>query len=141
VDVVTKILVVDSEAQLRGSLQRHLRREGYLVEAAPDTAQARHHVAEACRSGKMIDLVITGAFSPLMEGPDLIRWLHHGYPLISTILMSDFGPDQNGIPTRPGNFDEYCGRPTTPAEIRKLIARIDFGRLAARMYGTRIETV
>ena len=139
-DLVTKILVVDSESQLRESLRRHLRRDGYAVEAAPDTAQARRLIIEAYKKGQ-IDLVITGAFAPVMEGPELIRWIHHNCPSISTILMSDFGPDTSGIPTRRGNMDEFCGRPTSPAEIRKLIARIDFNRLMFRMFVRRPETV
>ena len=137
-DVVTKILVVDNESQLRDSLRRHLRRDGYQVESASDTIQARRQIA---REGHSIDLVITGAFAPLLEGSELIHWVHRHHPDISTILMSDFGPDLGGTTLHQGHVDELCGSPTSPAEIRKLIARIDFRRLAARMYGRRIETL
>lgn len=64
------ILVVDDEPELRNVLERTLRHFGYVVQVAPDIAEAWKHLTEGPRP---FDLVISDIMMPNGSGVDLLN--------------------------------------------------------------------
>lgn len=86
---VPRILVIDDDADVRGSLRKVLTRAGYeVVEAADGTAGVDlHHRAPA-------DVIITDIFMPGLDGLQTIRQLKKEGSGVKVIAVS--GGDRTG---------------------------------------------
>jgi len=81
---MTRVLIVDKEAQIRKLLQTILVPAGYQVFTAHNPQVA----LEMCNSLAGFDLVLSGVSLPLMDGHDLARWIAGHCPNSRVILMS-----------------------------------------------------
>ncbi len=78
-----RILLVDDDAGVRGSLHDVLVEEGYLVIPANDGQQALELIASSS-----IDLVLLDLNMPRKNGWDTFERLSTEYPLVSVILIT-----------------------------------------------------
>jgi len=83
---VTRVLVVDDDENLRHTVERDLRRQGFEVETAEDVEQALAVLTRASIDVLLTDLRMTGA-----DGIDLLRSARLLSPRTRTLLMSGFG--------------------------------------------------
>lgn len=86
-----RILLVDDDDALRGTLRRILRRAGHSTVEASDGRDA----LAALETGD-VDLVITDLIMPTSEGLDLILALGRDRPSLPVIAMSGGGRLQQG---------------------------------------------
>lgn len=124
------ILIVDDSPTAAPELRSLLEREGYQVFAALRAEEA----LDTLRSSK-IDLVITEALLPTMDGFELVRQIRQlpassHIPVIMLTVRS--APEDYGMSFEAG-ANEYFLKPMEPpkmlAAIRGLLARYDMGRL------------
>lgn len=83
---MARILVVDDEELIRGSIAVALRRAGHIVTIAEDGRDALDKFEP-----DIYDLVITDIVMPRMEGIETMRALRHIEPMIRIIAMSGCG--------------------------------------------------
>ncbi len=81
--VMKTILVVDDDAQIRDSLAKVLRLEGYQVIVAADAQEARAQHDTAATDLVLLDLNLTQP-----SGWDLFEWFTFVNPLLPIIIMT-----------------------------------------------------
>ena len=98
-DPSSTILLVDDDADTRGSILRVLQKKGYRVLEADGPVEATEI---AHRSGNEIDLVVLDVIMPGMSGKELADTLHQQRPDTKIFLMSGYTgeklADDNGWP-------------------------------------------
>ena len=83
---MTRILVIDDDAEIRQVLQHILERAGYEVRDAADGRQGLE-----CVRAEPIDLVVTDIIMPEKEGIETIRELQADCPDVKIIAISGGG--------------------------------------------------
>ena len=115
-----RILVVDDDAELAGTLQEFLEQEGYLVDVAFSAAEAmaiqerNPHLAVA-----LIDLIM-----PLTDGITLMEQLHGRDPELAVIIMTGFGTIETAVEAMKHGAEDYVTKPFDRQAVRKKIARL-----------------
>jgi DNA-binding NtrC family response regulator len=120
-----RILVVDDESDIRGTLKEILSDEGYEVDVAQDAAQAR-----AVRAKHDPDLVLLDIWMPDTDGITLLReWsAEPGLPC-PVVMMSGHGTVETAVEaTRLGAFD-FVEKPLSLAKLLRTVERaLEAGR-------------
>lgn len=83
VDMMTKILVIEDEEELRAAIRRILVMNGYAVCCARDGRSALAQIKE-----EPADLILTDIFMPGMEGLETIRMFTARFPDIPVVVMT-----------------------------------------------------
>ncbi len=117
-----RVLVVEDEAELRGQLERQLRREGYAVDAAADGEEGLYYGREY-----PVDVAVVDLGLPKMSGIDLIKTLrteNHIYPILILTARSLWQEKVEGLEA---GADDYLVKPfhyeELSARLRALIRR------------------
>jgi two-component system phosphate regulon response regulator OmpR len=105
------LLVVDDDARIRGLLQKFLMRQGFLVTAARDAAQAR-----ALLRGLRFDLVILDVMMPGEDGLSLARAIR-AEGTTPVILLTARGEAGQRIEGLEAGADDYVVKPFEPREL------------------------
>ena len=105
------LLVVDDDERIRGLLQKFLIRNGFLVSAARDAAQARRILG-----GLDFDLLVIDVMMPGEDGISLTRDLRRkmGVPIL---LLTARGETANRIEGLEAGADDYLVKPFEPKEL------------------------
>jgi DNA-binding NtrC family response regulator len=115
---MSKVLVVDDEANLRKVLATMLRRTGYDVTVAADGEQG---LAEFQKSGA--DIVVTDLVMPKMGGMELLRSVNSSNPDVPVIIITAHGTVDSAVEAiKLGAFD-YITKPFDQTEIQSVIAK------------------
>ncbi|MBI4003945.1 MAG: sigma-54-dependent Fis family transcriptional regulator [Candidatus Omnitrophica bacterium] len=113
-----RILVVDDDPLIRGSLYEMLRGRRYEVEMASDGAEAIDHLKR-----RSFQLVLADWKMPQMDGLALLSYIKRQYPDVSVILITGFGNVTSAVEAmRQGAFD-YLTKPIQPEDLEETIAR------------------
>jgi two-component system OmpR family response regulator len=113
--VPTRLLLVDDEPGLREPLASYLERQGFVVRAAANAAEARVMLRE-----EVPDLVLLDIMMPGEDGLSLCRHLAESRD-IPTILLTARGEATDRIVGLEIGADDYVVKPFEP---RELVARI-----------------
>ena len=113
-----KILLIEDDASVAGSLKKELETEGY------DTVTASRGDDGLTRARKeSFNLVITDLKMPGLSGLELIEQLHAAKPKLPIILMTAFGTTETAIEaTKLGAFD-YLLKPFEMAHLLELAGK------------------
>ncbi|HEY8208531.1 MAG TPA: sigma-54 dependent transcriptional regulator [Myxococcaceae bacterium] len=115
---MTKVLVVDDEANLRKVLGAMLRREGYEVTLAQDGEVGLN---ELKRNGA--DIVVTDLVMPKIGGMELLKAVHELAPDVPVIIVTAHGTVDSAVEAiKLGAFD-YITKPFDQAELSAVIAK------------------
>ncbi|PYE84523.1 response regulator [Pseudoroseicyclus aestuarii] len=107
------LLVVDDDSRLRELLRKFLRREGYLVTAARDAAQARRLLA-----GLEFDLIVLDVMMPGEDGISFCRALREERGLtLPVLLLTARSETQDRISGLEAGADDYLPKPFDPKEL------------------------
>jgi DNA-binding NtrC family response regulator len=113
-----RILVVDDDPLIRGSLFEMLRGQRYDVEMASDGSEAMDHLRR-----RAFQLVITDWKMPQVDGVSLLSHIKSHYPDVNVILITGFGSVSSAVEAiRQGAFD-YLTKPIQPEELEETITR------------------
>lgn len=110
------LLIVDDDERIRDLLKRYLMKQGFLVTAARDAAQARRLL-----SGLAFDLIVMDVMMPGEDGMELTRWLR-GIMGTPVILLTARGESRDRITGFEAGADDYISKPFEP---RELVLRIN----------------
>ena len=113
-----RIVVVEDEADMAELVAMRLRREGYLVEVAPDGLRALETIRAA-----VPDLAIVDIMLPVLSGTDLVTELRQD-PRTSTvpiIMMTAKGEETDIVVGLRLGADDYV---TKPFSMSVLVARV-----------------
>jgi len=113
-----RILVVDDDPLIRGSLYEMLRGRRYDVEMAADGSEAMDHLKR-----RPFQLVITDWKMPQVDGMSLLDHIRSRYPDVSVVIITGFGNISSAVEAiHDGAFD-YLTKPIQPAELEDTIER------------------
>src|SRR5262245_16938594 len=126
-----RILLIEDDASLAGSLERVLTEEGCTVirEQRGDTGLGR-----AVRES--FDIILTDLRLPGCSGLDLVRRLHEAKPRLPVILMTAHGTTESAIEaTKFGAYDYLL----KPFEMDELVDTVERAVDASRMMSQPVE--
>jgi len=110
------LLIVDDESELRALLSEYFGRQGFVVHAAVDAAQARSVV-----DAQHPDLVILDINMPGENGLSLARWLREHHPGVSLVMLTTESETVDRIIGLELGADDYVPK---PFDLRELLARV-----------------
>ncbi|MCB1405813.1 MAG: response regulator [Rhodobacteraceae bacterium] len=110
------LLIVDDDERIRELLKRYLIKQGFMVTAARDAAQARRLL-----SGLSFDLLVLDVMMPGEDGVALTQWLR-GKMATPVILLTARGEARDRIVGLEAGADDYIPKPFEP---RELVLRIN----------------
>ncbi len=118
---INHILVVDDEAEFVKTINRHLKREGFIVDSASDVEEARRKIDASLYMQIRYDLVITDIALPNLGAIEILRWIRKNHPKISVIVVTCFGDNDMLRETMRQDLDAYAKKPLTPQKMIGLI--------------------
>ena len=101
-----RLLVVDDEPSARSGLEKLLRQEGYLVDAAADGPSALEIAAD-----RPPDVVITDLKMPGMDGVELLTRLHEQDADLPVLVVTAFGDVNSAVTAMRAGADDYLTKP------------------------------
>lgn len=108
-----KVLLVDDEESILNSLRRLLRGQPYEVLLATSGAQALEIMEQ-----QSIDLVMTDARMPNMDGATLLAHIHRLYPTTTRILLTGYADMPTIIKAiNEGKIHRYISKPWNDEEM------------------------
>ena len=113
-----KVLVIDDEPQVREVLQRMLRLDGHLAQAASLAREGLEAFGQ-----ERYDLVITDLGLPDMPGWDVARAIKAGSPATPVVLMTGWSEEQDR-PLSGGGVAAVLVKPFGIAELRQVIRSV-----------------
>ena len=125
---IRRILVVDDESEFCKTIQRHLKRKGFLTEYALGGAEANQKIQNSFNSGNPFDLMIIDIIMPQMDGVELSQRIINDYSSVSILFITacnDF--DMVKKIMRP-IMDDHAKKPLTPLKMEELIGNLDYKR-------------
>jgi|HubBroStandDraft_1064217.scaffolds.fasta_scaffold17151_3 signal transduction histidine kinase/CheY-like chemotaxis protein len=111
VQAARTVLLVEDEDQVRGLVQRILRKRGYKVIAARD---AREALARSEEYSGPIDLLLSDVMMPGMCGPELADRLLARRPLLKILFMSGYTDAFSPSDLGRGTGRVFLQKPITP---------------------------
>ena len=124
-----RVLVIDDDAALRGSVVRVLRRAGYAVE---DTDDARWALERLARGPERVDVVVCDVVMPLLNGIVFGERLRERGITVPIAYISGLAEESAlrdwGIPPS----TPFLAKPFEPDELVALVARLAAGPGGAR---------
>lgn len=112
-----ELLVVDDEPNLRRVLQAALEKAGYAVRTAEDAPSALAALAE-----RPVDLVLTDATMPGMDGVTMIREINERWPETASIVMTAFGTIPLAVQAMRNGAYEFITKPFDLDQLKRTIA-------------------
>jgi len=115
---MTKILIVDDDADIREILNLHLSLEGYDVIEAEDGAQAIKKLTEEHPALMIIDVMM-----PVMDGHEACQIINNNPALAAVyiIMLSAKGEVMDKITGLDTGADAYLAKPFDPDELKALV--------------------
>ena len=108
-----KVLLVDDEESILNSLRRLLRGQPYDLLLATSGAQALEVMEQ-----QSIDLVMTDARMPNMDGATLLAHIHRLYPTTTRILLTGYADMPTIIKAiNEGQIHRYISKPWNDEEM------------------------
>ncbi len=122
---IKNILVVDEEVELRRSIIRHLRRNGFVMDSAFGDEDARRKITTSRKIELPYDLVIRIFLGHHPAGIEFIDWVHHCHPDISIVVISGLGNMDWIASILNPETDAYSQNPLTPEELMAVIGGLE----------------
>lgn len=114
-----RILVVDDQQNNRDVLERHLARQGYTVECAPDGQRALAALAQGT-----YDLVLLDVQMPGLDGHEVLRRIKHDPAMRDTpVVMISAADELTTIAACiEGGADDFLPKPFDPVILRARVS-------------------
>jgi len=122
-----RILVVDDEFSVRDSLQGWFRKDGYLVTACGNGAEALRAL-----EAERFDVALLDIKMPGMDGIELQERIHRSTPETVVIMITAFASVETAVTALKQGALDYVTKPIDPDELSHLVRRaIEQSRLKA----------
>lgn len=114
-----RILVVDDQEMVRGLLRRAMEQEGYTVLEAEDGEQALEILGRSA-----VDLVVSDALMPRMDGLELLKRVKRDHPGTRVIILTGHTGEHDVTQFLIAGADEYIAKPFVPRNLLDVIQRL-----------------
>jgi DNA-binding NtrC family response regulator len=122
---IKHILVVDEEVELRRSIIRHLRRNGFVMDSALGDEDAKRAITVSEKNGLPVDLVIRIIKTHQDDCIEFIGWVHRHHASASIIIISGLG-NMDWITTLlEPEKDASAQNPLTPEKLMDIIGDLE----------------
>ena len=111
-----RILVVEDNPRISGFLEKGLREEGYVVEAASDGEEGYRKAR-----GEEFDAAIVDVMLPVRSGTDLVRALRAEGSVLPVLLLTARDRTEDKVEGLDSGADDYL---TKPFDFSELMARL-----------------
>lgn len=108
---IHNLLVIDDDTRLRNLLGRYLNEQGFRVELAKDTAEARDLISKT-----NFDLLIVDVMMPNENGIEFTKNLRQNSKT-PIIMLTARGESENRIEGLESGADDYLAKPFEPKEL------------------------
>lgn len=112
----SRVMFVDDEDGVRTSYDRYFSRHGFDVETAVDGAKAVSHLRE-----EPVDVVVADLKMPVMDGIQLLEWIHEKQPDTRFILLTGYGNEEVEERARALGAYEYLNKPISPDTLAAVV--------------------
>lgn len=112
------LLVVDDDAEFRGTLVRRFLRRGYQVQEAPGGLEALE-----LANRRQFDVAVVDLFMPNMSGIELLEKLKAGHPECEVILLTGQGSIETAVSAMKMGAYDYLTKPCPLTDLEKLIEK------------------
>ncbi|HVY44350.1 MAG TPA: sigma-54 dependent transcriptional regulator [Minicystis sp.] len=112
-----RVLVVDDEPSARSGLEKLLKQEGFVVDAAADGVEAL-----AVAADRPPDVVVTDLKMPNLDGVGLMQKLHEQDGALPVIVVTAFGDVSNAVAAMRAGADDYL---TKPVDFDALVVAVE----------------
>ncbi len=126
---IKRILIVDDEFEFCKTIQRHLKRAGFLTDYDAGGTEAYQKVQNSFNRGSPFDLMIIDITMLLNDGVKISQRIINDYSSVSILFItacSDYDLVKKIM--RP-NMDDHYKKPLTPQKMIELIDNIDHKRI------------
>lgn len=111
------VLFVDDESDTISGLKRFFRKAPYRKAFAESGAKALQLLEE-----EPVDILVTDALMPMMDGPELIRTAKSRYPALLCLLITGSNEVEQIIRSAgTGNIAGHITKPVDPEKFKKAI--------------------
>ncbi|MDZ7267723.1 MAG: sigma-54 dependent transcriptional regulator [candidate division KSB1 bacterium] len=112
------ILIVDDEESVRDSLERVLRKAGYVTRSASSGEEAL-----ALMSAAAADIVLTDLRMPDGDGMNLLKSLKKKYPDVEVIVLTGYGTIETAVEAIKEGAYDFITKPPKKAVILSTVER------------------
>lgn len=106
------ILAVDDDQRLRELLTQYLEDEGFTVDAAGNTAEARDMIGQKNYDGVILDVMMPGE-----DGFSFLSWMRKNGYLTPVMMLTAMGEVENRIEGLKLGAQDYLPKPFEPREL------------------------
>lgn len=114
---MTKVLILDDEASIRGFVNVNLKRNGFEVVEAESGEEA----LQLAREHRDLAIALLDIMLPGIDGFEVCRQFRREYPAMGIIMLTAKGQDQDKVAGLGLGADDYVVKPFSPTE---LVARV-----------------
>ncbi|HLH76506.1 MAG TPA: sigma-54 dependent transcriptional regulator, partial [Candidatus Binataceae bacterium] len=117
---MARLLIVDDEKNIRGSLATFFQSCSHTVDCADSGRQA---LALVGAPGKLYDLVLTDYRMAEVNGLELLRQIKELRPALPVILMTAYATVENAVAAMRSGAVDYITKPFTLDQIQHVVER------------------
>ena len=111
-----RVMFVDDEDGVRLSYDRYFSGHGFDVETADNGANAVTHLRN-----DPVDVVVADLKMPVMNGVQLLEWIHDEQPDTRFILLTGYGNEEVEERVRALGAYEYLNKPINPDTLAAVV--------------------
>jgi len=130
----TRLLIVDDDAEFRGTLARRFLRRGYDVREAADAIEALEGIKRQGADVAILDMVMPG-----LSGLELLERLKAQLPTCEALLLTGQGTIETAVKAMKLGAYDFLTKPFPLAELELLIQRASEHRDTVMMSGQLAE--
>lgn len=119
----TRVLIVDDDPIVAGSLAEFLRAEGYDATAQPDGESALACLARAEDDAEPCGLVIADVSLPGIDGMELLGRIARDHPGTAVVMLTGYGTIESAVRALKLGASDYLTKPVVDAELRLAVER------------------
>jgi DNA-binding NtrC family response regulator len=134
-DAHKKVMFVDDEEGVRLSWNRYLSEYGFDVTTAEDGAKAISMLKK-----QPVDVVVSDLRMPVIDGVELLEWLHDQQPQTQFILLTGYGNKAVERRVRDLGAYEYLNKPISPDTLAAVVTAASILDLAPKAEETAEES-
>lgn len=114
-----RLLIVDDDPLIRGSLYELLQGNGYDVEMASDGLEALEHL-----NRKPFHAVLADLRMPRVDGLRLLETVKSQHPLVAVVIITGFGTIDVAVEAMRHGAVDFLTKPVQPGELEETLRRL-----------------
>lgn len=122
-DAKPKLLIVDDDPIITGSLAEFLRAEGHAVEAVRDADEALEALGAAERADEPIGIVVTDVALPGTSGIELLRTVGRRHRSTAVVMLTGYGTVETAVEALRLGAVDFLTKPVVDEELRIALER------------------